>query len=103
MQSRGKLPVRWMAIESLEFRKFSTKSDVWSFGVVMWEVFTLGLARPYQNIAARDLSETIVSGARMQQPPACPDDVYALMLQCWQVRGGLSNVANEAYILYSMY
>jgi serine/threonine protein kinase len=83
VQTRGKLPVRWMAVESLAFRKFSSKSDVWSFGVLMWEVFTFGMVRPYRQVEVRDLLDLLESGKRLHQPRGCPREAYALMMQCW--------------------
>jgi serine/threonine protein kinase len=83
VQSKGKLPVRWMAIESLEFRKFSMKTDVWSFGVAMWEIFTFGTTRPYRKIDVKDLIYELRSGKRLHAPRGCPSEMATLMSKCW--------------------
>lgn len=85
VKTRGKLPVRWMALESLEFRKFSSKTDVWSFGVVMWEVMTFGTVRPYRRVTARDLAPSLRDGKRLTKPRECPDSCYDLMVRCWHM------------------
>ncbi|XP_066917085.1 fibroblast growth factor receptor 2-like isoform X2 [Clytia hemisphaerica] len=80
--SGGLLPIKWMALESIVDRVFTHASDVWSFGVLMWEVMTLG-GGPYPGIAARELPEFLSSGGRMEQPPRCPNEVFQLMLETW--------------------
>ncbi|KJE92844.1 SCR repeat-containing protein/PTK2 protein tyrosine kinase [Capsaspora owczarzaki ATCC 30864] len=82
MQTRGKLPLKWMAIESILFRKFSVLSDVWSFGVLAWEVYSYG-AGPYGAITGAELVQFLEQGNRLPQPPTCSADVYSLVTQCW--------------------
>ncbi|XP_052743632.1 tyrosine-protein kinase receptor torso [Bicyclus anynana] len=84
-KSNGKLPVKWMALESLTHRIYTTKSDVWSFGVVMWEVVTVGGA-PYTGVSASQLPRLLASGHRLPRPPNCSTPVYELMLACWNQR-----------------
>jgi serine/threonine protein kinase len=79
----GKLPLRWMAIESITERLFTTKSDVWSYGVVMWEIATLG-CRPYSNVSNRSVLPTLMEGYRMEKPANCSDELYHIMLNCWK-------------------
>ncbi|KAL1377098.1 hypothetical protein pipiens_016487, partial [Culex pipiens pipiens] len=80
----GKLPIRWMAPESLEERFFNTKSDVWSFGVLLWEIMTLG-RDPYQFVADwHSFLEYLKQGHRLEQPTNSPDDIYQLMEACWE-------------------
>ncbi|XP_051529431.1 macrophage-stimulating protein receptor isoform X2 [Myxocyprinus asiaticus] len=79
---KAKLPVKWMAIESLQTQKFTTKSDVWSFGVLMWEMLTRG-ASPYPEVDPYDITHYLLKGRRLPQPQYCPDPLYAIMLQCW--------------------
>ncbi|XP_001868628.2 fibroblast growth factor receptor homolog 1 [Culex quinquefasciatus] len=87
-KSDSKLPVRWMAPESLEERFYDTRSDVWSFGVVMWEIMTFG-SHPYPSIPAwDDLLEFLKQGKRLEQPQHCSDEVYALMNKCWEFKPG---------------
>ncbi|CAI8041698.1 Vascular endothelial growth factor receptor 3 [Geodia barretti] len=83
---RGKIPVKWTAPEALENRIFTTKSDVWSFGVVLWELFTYGHS-PYPDLHLGQSYDAIVTylkeGNRMAQPDSCSDEFYELMLKCW--------------------
>ncbi|NWI22134.1 RON protein, partial [Crypturellus soui] len=78
----AKLPVKWMALESLQTQKFTTKSDVWSFGVLMWELLTRG-ASPYPEVDPYDITRYLLRGRRLPQPEYCPDALYAVMLSCW--------------------
>lgn len=79
---KAKLPVKWMAIESLQTQKFTTKSDVWSFGVLMWEMLTRG-ASPYPEVDPYDVTHYLMKGRRLPQPQYCPDSLYSIMLECW--------------------
>uniref|UniRef100_A0A8C6UIT3 receptor protein-tyrosine kinase n=1 Tax=Neogobius melanostomus TaxID=47308 RepID=A0A8C6UIT3_9GOBI len=79
---RVKLPVKWMAIESLQTQKFTTKSDVWSYGILMWELLTRG-ASPYPDVDPYDITHYLLRGRRLPQPQFCPDTLYTLMLMCW--------------------
>uniref|UniRef100_T1DCI5 receptor protein-tyrosine kinase n=1 Tax=Cupiennius salei TaxID=6928 RepID=T1DCI5_CUPSA len=81
-KKRGMLPVKWMALESLIDRLYTTKSDVWSFGVLMWEIMTLG-GLPYATVPPERLFTLLQSGHRLEKPQNCPVDVYLLMLECW--------------------
>ncbi|NXC05148.1 RON protein, partial [Orthonyx spaldingii] len=78
----AKLPVKWMALESLQTQKFTTKSDVWSFGVLMWELLTRG-ASPYAGVDPYDMAHYLLRGRRLPQPSHCPDTLYRVMLSCW--------------------
>ncbi|NXU12477.1 RON protein, partial [Pardalotus punctatus] len=78
----AKLPVKWMALESLQTQKFTTKSDVWSFGVLMWELLTRG-ASPYAGVDPYDMAHYLLQGRRLPQPSHCPDTLYRVMLSCW--------------------
>ncbi|XP_029399186.1 macrophage-stimulating protein receptor isoform X3 [Mus pahari] len=79
----ARLPVKWMALESLQTYRFTTKSDVWSFGVLLWELLTRG-APPYPHIDPFDLSHFLAQGRRLPQPEYCPDSLYHVMLRCWE-------------------
>ncbi|XP_065332211.1 proto-oncogene tyrosine-protein kinase receptor Ret isoform X2 [Cloeon dipterum] len=82
-QSRGKVPVKWMALESLSDQVYTSKSDVWSYGVLIWELLTLGLA-PYPGIAIQNLYDLLLSGYRMENPvPNSQCKLYHLMQACW--------------------
>uniref|UniRef100_A0A3P9LIM9 Macrophage-stimulating protein receptor n=1 Tax=Oryzias latipes TaxID=8090 RepID=A0A3P9LIM9_ORYLA len=80
--SRAKLPVKWMAIESLQTQKFTTKSDVWSYGILMWELLTRG-ASPYPDVDPYDITHYLLKGRRLPQPQYCPNTLYSIMLTCW--------------------
>lgn len=75
----GKIPVRWTAPEAIAFRKFTSASDVWSYGVVLWEVMTYG-ERPYWNWSNQDVIKSIDRGYRLPAPIKCPEALYQLML-----------------------
>ncbi|KAM4043716.1 proto-oncogene tyrosine-protein kinase ROS [Anomaloglossus baeobatrachus] len=81
-KGEGLLPVRWMAPESLIDGIFTTRSDVWSFGVLLWELFSLG-QQPYQGYSNMEVLHFVRSGQRMDSPDNCPDDMWNLMLKCW--------------------
>ncbi|XP_051894995.1 ephrin type-A receptor 8 isoform X3 [Pristis pectinata] len=79
----GKIPIRWTAPEAITYRKFSSASDVWSYGVVMWEVTSYG-ERPYWNMTNRDVIKSVEEGYRLPAPMGCPAALHQLMLDCWQ-------------------
>uniref|UniRef100_A0A8C7WJ24 Receptor protein-tyrosine kinase n=1 Tax=Oncorhynchus mykiss TaxID=8022 RepID=A0A8C7WJ24_ONCMY len=80
----GKVPIKWMALESILHRKFTHQSDVWSYGVTVWELMTFG-AKPYDLIPARDIPELLEGGERLPQPLICTIDVYMIMVKCWMI------------------
>uniref|UniRef100_A0A8C2KHH0 NT-3 growth factor receptor n=1 Tax=Cyprinus carpio TaxID=7962 RepID=A0A8C2KHH0_CYPCA len=77
------LPIRWMPPESIMYRKFTTESDVWSFGVILWEIFTYG-KQPWFQLANNEVIECITQGRVLERPRVCPKEVYDIMLGCWQ-------------------
>ncbi|XP_017263901.1 ephrin type-A receptor 2a [Kryptolebias marmoratus] len=79
----GKIPIRWTAPEAIAYRKFTSASDVWSFGIVMWEVMAFG-ERPYWDMSNHEVMKAINEGFRLPAPMDCPSAIYQLMLQCWQ-------------------
>lgn len=79
----GKIPVRWTAPEAIAFRKFTSASDVWSYGVVMWEVISYG-ERPYWNWSNQDVIKAVEKSYRLPPPMECPEAIYHLMLDAWQ-------------------
>ncbi|XP_031424074.1 ephrin type-A receptor 8 isoform X1 [Clupea harengus] len=81
--SGGKIPIRWTAPEAIAYRKFSSASDAWSYGVVMWEVMSYG-ERPYWNLTNRDVIKSVEEGYRLPSPMGCPVALHTLMLDCWQ-------------------
>ncbi|XP_031831632.1 tyrosine kinase receptor Cad96Ca [Nomia melanderi] len=81
-KSEGRLPIRWMAPESLYDNIFSVKSDIWSFGVLIWEIVTLG-STPYPGLAAAEVMRRIKEGYRLDRPEHCKRELYNIMYYCW--------------------
>lgn len=82
-QSKGRIPVKWLAPESLYAQIYTTQSDVWSFGIVLWEIVTLG-APPYPGVPPERLYNLLLAGYRMDRPENCSDELYAVMQKCWK-------------------
>ncbi|CAH2283133.1 epidermal growth factor receptor isoform X2 [Pelobates cultripes] len=80
----GKVPIKWMALESILHRIYTHQSDVWSYGVTVWELMTFGL-KPYDGIPASEISTILEKGERLPQPPICTIDVYMIMVKCWMI------------------
>nr|KAF6469320.1 epidermal growth factor receptor [Molossus molossus] len=80
----GKVPIKWMALESILHRIYTHQSDVWSYGVTVWELMTFG-SKPYDGIPASEISTTLEKGERLPQPPICTIDVYMIMVKCWMI------------------
>ncbi|XP_037833963.1 hepatocyte growth factor receptor [Kryptolebias marmoratus] len=112
-KSGVKLPVKWMALESLQTHKFTTKSDVWSFGVLLWELMTRG-APPYSDVNSFDITVFLLQGRRLLQPEFCPDSLYTVIIECWhpkperrpsfselvsRISAIFSNFSGEHYVL----
>ncbi|XP_063298297.1 ephrin type-A receptor 3-like isoform X2 [Pelobates fuscus] len=79
----GKIPIRWTAPEAIAYRKFTSASDVWSYGIVMWEIISYG-ERPYWEMSNQDVIKAIDEGYRLPPPMDCPVVLHQLMLDCWQ-------------------
>nr|1R0P_A Chain A, Hepatocyte growth factor receptor [Homo sapiens]1R1W_A Chain A, HEPATOCYTE GROWTH FACTOR RECEPTOR [Homo sapiens]5HNI_X Chain X, Hepatocyte growth factor receptor [Homo sapiens]5HNI_Y Chain Y, Hepatocyte growth factor receptor [Homo sapiens]5HO6_A Chain A, Hepatocyte growth factor receptor [Homo sapiens] len=102
----AKLPVKWMALESLQTQKFTTKSDVWSFGVLLWELMTRG-APPYPDVNTFDITVYLLQGRRLLQPEYCPDPLYEVMLKCWhpkaEMRPSFSELVSRISAIFSTF
>nr|BAG55491.1 receptor-type protein tyrosine kinase [Monosiga ovata] len=81
-QDGGKIPIRWSSIEAICFRQFSVASDVWSFGVLLWEIWSYA-ELPYKGWNNRKVTEQVNAGYRLEKPTSCPDEVYKIMVECW--------------------
>lgn len=94
----GRLPIKWMALESLSGQIYTSQSDVWSYGIVLWELLTLGKS-PYHGINAYDLQRLLESGQRMKMPTNCSPEIYQLMQDCWKAepneRPNFSQIAQK--------
>ncbi|CAI4227974.1 unnamed protein product [Auanema sp. JU1783] len=82
--STGVIPLRWLSPEAIKDNLYSTKSDVWAYGIVLWEIVTLG-GFPYPTISDKDLLEYLLSGSRIEKPLSCSDEIYTVMSACWQL------------------
>jgi len=78
----AKIPIRWTAIEAFCFHQFSSASDVWSFGVLLWELWTYA-ELPYKGWNNKKVTEQVSAGFRLPKPDGCPDEVYKIMIECW--------------------
>ncbi|CAH3145354.1 unnamed protein product [Pocillopora meandrina] len=82
-KTNRKLPLKWMSIEAIFLQTFTTQSDVWSFGVLLWELVTLG-GTPYPTIDNKELLRMLKDGYRMEQPETCDNEFYEMMMDCWK-------------------
>ncbi|EDO33735.1 predicted protein, partial [Nematostella vectensis] len=78
----GKIPVRWTAPEAIRYRKFSSASDVWSYGILLWEIMSFG-ERPYWTWDNFQVMDRVEGGYRLPAPMKCPKVIHNLMLDCW--------------------
>ncbi|XP_073324589.1 receptor tyrosine-protein kinase erbB-3a [Pagrus major] len=93
-----KAPIKWMALESILFRRYTHQSDVWSYGVTVWEMMSYG-AEPYTSMRPQEVPDLLEKGERLSQPQICTIDVYMVMVKCWMidenVRPTFKELANE--------
>uniref|UniRef100_A0A8C2CMH6 Receptor protein-tyrosine kinase n=1 Tax=Cyprinus carpio TaxID=7962 RepID=A0A8C2CMH6_CYPCA len=82
--SEHKMPIKWMALESILFRRYTHQSDVWSYGVTVWEMMSYG-AEPYASMHPNDVPGLLEKGERLAQPQICTIDVYMVMVKCWMI------------------
>nr|KAF6494742.1 hypothetical protein HJG63_004579 [Rousettus aegyptiacus] len=91
-------PIKWMALESIHFGKYTHQSDVWSYGVTVWELMTFG-AEPYAGLRLAEVPDLLEKGERLAQPQICTIDVYMVMVKCWMIdeniRPTFKELANE--------
>jgi len=82
---KGKFPVKWTAPEAIQDNAFSTKSDIWSFGVLLWEIFSYG-RNPYPRVPLNEVLQKVNKGYRMEIPEGCSQNIYQLMKDCWELK-----------------
>ncbi|XP_030052609.1 receptor tyrosine-protein kinase erbB-3 isoform X1 [Microcaecilia unicolor] len=96
--NENKTPIKWMALESIHFEKYTHQSDVWSYGVTLWEMMTFGV-EPYAGILLSEIPDLLEKGERLSQPQICTIDVYMVMVKCWMIdeniRPTFKELANE--------
>ncbi|XP_013380746.1 inactive tyrosine-protein kinase transmembrane receptor ROR1 [Lingula anatina] len=97
LQSKALLPVRWMAPESILYGKFTVESDVWSYGVLLWEIFSYGL-QPYYGYTNQEVIEMIRGRQILPCPDGCPSRVYTLMVECWHEMPARRPTFNEIHM-----
>eukprot|EP01119_Soliformovum_irregulare_P019163 TRINITY_DN6013_c0_g1_i1.p1 TRINITY_DN6013_c0_g1~~TRINITY_DN6013_c0_g1_i1.p1 ORF type:complete len:118 (-),score=25.02 TRINITY_DN6013_c0_g1_i1:13-366(-) len=83
--SEAQIPIRWTAPETLTHARQSVASDVWSFGIVLWEVFSYG-GRPYPGMNNIEATDYVLAGNVMKAPSGCPAEIYSLMVDCWNMK-----------------
>lgn len=98
----GKMPIKWLALECIRHRVFTTKSDVWAFGVTIWELLTFG-CRPYEHIPAKDVPDKIESGEKLKHPQGCSLDVYCTLLSCWHIDAASRPTFEELVNIFQEY
>ena len=81
----GKVPLKWMAPEAVHHRLYTSQSDIWSYGILLWEIMTMGES-PFKDVPFEQFMENIRTGAHPEQPPYCPNKVYIVMQACWRFR-----------------
>nr|XP_008527130.1 PREDICTED: tyrosine-protein kinase Fer [Equus przewalskii]XP_008527131.1 PREDICTED: tyrosine-protein kinase Fer [Equus przewalskii] len=79
------IPIKWTAPEALNYGRYSSESDVWSFGILLWETFSLGVC-PYPGMTNQQAREQVERGYRMSAPQHCPEDVFKIMMKCWDYK-----------------
>ncbi|CAL1608952.1 unnamed protein product [Knipowitschia caucasica] len=96
--NEAKTPIKWMALESILFRRYTHQSDVWSYGVTIWEMMSYGV-EPYVNMRPQEVPDLLEKGERLSQPHICTIDVYMVMVKCWMIdeniRPTFKELANE--------
>lgn len=82
-KSKGRLPVKWTAFEALLYGQYTTKSDVWSYGVLLYEIFTIG-GSPYPRMDGKKIANSLQEGYRMPKPMHVDNELYEIMMNCWK-------------------
>ncbi|XP_010842091.1 PREDICTED: tyrosine-protein kinase Fer [Bison bison bison] len=79
------IPIKWTAPEALNYGRYSSESDVWSFGILLWETFSLGVC-PYPGMTNQQAREQVERGYRMSAPQHCPEEIFKIMMKCWDYK-----------------
>ncbi|KAI6237438.1 Protein kinase domain-containing protein [Aphelenchoides besseyi] len=83
ISASGRLPIKWLAVEALTRHEFSSKSDVWSYGILLWEMYSFGMT-PFNEVPPKELAARLEEGLRPEKPMLCSDEMYDVMERCWQ-------------------
>uniref|UniRef100_A0A672LHK8 Receptor protein-tyrosine kinase n=1 Tax=Sinocyclocheilus grahami TaxID=75366 RepID=A0A672LHK8_SINGR len=96
--SEHKMPIKWMALESILFRRYTHQSDVWSYGVTVWEMMSYG-AEPYASMHPHDVPGLLEKGERLAQPQICTIDVYMVMVKCWMIDENVRPTFKDRFVI----
>eukprot|EP00731_Ephydatia_muelleri_P029679 Em0021g202a len=96
----GVIPIKWTAPEAINFKKYSTASDVWSYGCLLYEIWTLGF-KPFEGLSNAEAVEKLEAGYRLPPPPGCPRMIYQLMINCWNPEAHNRPGFKDVYTLLS--
>ena len=96
LEEKSLLPIRWMPPEAILYRKFTTQSDIWSFGIVLWEIFAGGV-QPYCTFSNEEVVDYVTNKKVLQCPNNCPSHLYKLMVDCWKADPESRPTASEVY------
>jgi serine/threonine protein kinase len=100
--SNSLIPYRWSSIEVLKYGTFSTQSDIWSFGIVMWEIFNFGMI-PYSNMSNQEVVQQVINGYRLNSPSNCSNEIQELIQQCWNSNPNSRPTFTVSFINFSIF
>ncbi|CAH8622004.1 unnamed protein product [Heterobilharzia americana] len=98
----GKWPLKWYAPECIYYFRFDSKSDVWSYGITLWEVYSYG-ERPYRDMKGAQILAMLDQGLRLSRPSRCPESIYSVMQQCWNFEGYTGQHLLNLFLQYHVF
>ena len=102
VNGKAVLPIRWMSPEAVVYGKFTTQSDVWSFGVVMWEVWSFAM-QPYYGVTNEEVTQLVRKGKHLDVPADCPEKIYEIMTECWSMDPACRPTFSELHDMLANY